>query len=182
MTDDNTEHDWTTLKEACLATLAVMNERLASEFSAHVVQLEVVDAPKAKQLGRVFHFEDQARLVDWDWESLFHKRVKNKKAAWMFAVTVGGEFGAVCYGTISVDSDCVSIEYLERKLDVTVLKGIAAEIAIRYAEALAVFLKIGEVRICNPDPALVGFYEENFDLSRHSDGDEVRYLFKKAQS
>jgi hypothetical protein len=91
----------------------------------------------AKQLGKVFSAQNLERLVDWDWEALFHKRVKREKSSWMFAVVVAGSYGAVCYGTISIDNDCVSLEYLERKLDVVVLKGIAAEIAIQYAEALA---------------------------------------------
>lgn len=181
MTDDKAAHDWQSLKEACFATLAVMNEQLAAEFPDPAVQLEMVDAPLARQLGQIFHPQDLERWVNWDWETLFHKRVKREKAAWMFAVSVGGDYGAVCYGTISIDGDCVCIEYLERKLDVAALKGIAARIAMQYVEALAAYLELKEVRVCDPDPALVEFYEENFDLTRQSEGNEVTYLFKKVQ-
>lgn len=181
MTDDKAAHDWQSLKEACFATLAVMNEQLAAEFPDPAVQLEMVDAPLARQLGQIFHPQDLERWVNWDWETLFHKRVKREKAAWMFAVSVGGDYGAVCYGTISIDGDCVCIEYLERKLDVATLKGTAARIAMQYVEVLAAYLKLKEVRVCDPDPALVEFYEENFDLTRQSEGNEVTYLFKKVQ-
>lgn len=181
MTDDKAPDDWQSLKEACFATLAVMNERLASEFPDPVLRLDMVDAALARQLGQVFHPQDPERWVNWDWETLFHKRVKREKAAWMFAVSAGGDYGAVCYGSISIDGDHVSIEYLERKLDVGALKGIAARIAVQYAEALAAYLELGEVRLCDPDPALVEFYEQNFGLARHSDGGDVTYLFKKAQ-
>lgn len=180
MTDDKAEHDWQSLKEACFATLAVMNEQLAVEFPDPALQLEMVDAPLARQLGQVFHPDDLERWVSWDWETLFHKRVKREKAAWMVAVSVGGDYGAVCYGTISIDDDCVCIEYLERKLDVAALKGIAARIAMQYVEALAAYLELGEVRVCDPDPVLVEFYEQNFGLTRQSEGNQVTYLFKKA--
>lgn len=182
MTDHKAAHDWQSLKEACFATLAVMNEQLAGEFPDPAVQLEMVDASLARQLGQVFHPQDLERWVNWDWETLFHKRVKREKAAWMFAVSVGGDYGAVCYGTISVNGDSVTIEYLERKLDIAALKGVAARIAIQYAEALAVYLELGQVRVSDPDPILVEFYEQNFDLTRHSDDGEVTYLFKKVQS
>lgn len=181
MTDDNEIRGPQSLKAACFATLAVMNEQLAHEFPDPVLQLDMVDAQLAKKLGKVFHPYDPDRMVSWDWEKLFHKRVKHEKAAWMFAVSVGGGFGAVCYGTISIDGDCVSIEYLERKLDVPALKGVAARIAMQYAEALAAYLELKDVRVCDPDPALVEFYEENFDLTRQSEGNEVTYLFKKVQ-
>lgn len=181
MTDDNEIHSWQSLKEACFATLAVMNEQLASEFPDPILQLNMVDAPLARQLGQVFHPQDPERWVEWDWENLFHKRVKRQKAAWMFAVSVGGDFGAVCYGTISIDAGCVSIEYLERKLDVIALKGSAARIAIQYAEALAAYFELAEVRVCDPDPILIEFYEQNFGLTRQSDGDAIPYLFKKVQ-
>lgn len=95
---------------------------------------------------------------------------------------VGDSYGAVCYGTISIDNDCVSLEYLERKLDFVALKGIAAEIAIQYAEALAGYLELGEIRVCDPDPALVEFYEQNFSMARQSVGNEVTYLSKKVES
>jgi hypothetical protein len=159
-----------------------MNERLAREYPGQALQLAVIDAPLAKQLGKVFSAQNLERWVDWDWEELFHKRVKREKSSWMFAVVVAGSYGAVCYGTISIDNDCVSLEYLERKLDVVALKGIAAEIAIQYAEALAGYLELGEIRVCDPDPALVEFYEQNFSLTRQSVGNEVTYLFKKVQS
>lgn len=181
MAGNEVPRDWNNLKEACFATLTAMNEWLAGEFSDLTLLLEVVDAPLARQLGKVFSPQDPERWVDWNWENLFHKRVKREKAAWMFAVSVDGDYGAVCYGTISIDRDCVSIEYLERKLDVAALKGIAAEIAIQYAEALAIYLELSELRVCDPDPALVEFYEQNFGLIRQSDSGEVTYLFKKVQ-
>lgn len=181
MAEDKSLHDWRSLKEACLATLAAMNERLASEYPNLALQLTVVDGPLAKQLGKVFSAQDLERWVDWDWVALFHKRVKREKSAWMFAVVVAETYGAVCYGTISIDNDCVSVEYLERKLDVAALKGIAAEIAIQYVEALASYLGLGEIRVCDPDPALIEFYEQNFGLTRQSDSVEVTYLFKKVQ-
>jgi len=74
---------------------------------------------------------------------------------------------------------CVSIEYLERKLDAIGLKGNAARIAIQYAEALAAYFELAEVRVCDPDPILIEFYEQNFGLTRQSGGDAVPYLFKK---
>jgi len=159
-----------------------MNERLASDYPGQALQLAVVDGPLARQLGKVFNTQDLERWVDWDWEALSHKRVKREKSAWMFTVVVAENYGAVCYGTISIDKDCVSVEYLERKLDVAALKGIAAEIAIQYAEALASYLELGEIRVYDPDPALVEFYEQNFCLTRQSDGGGVTYLFKKVQS
>lgn len=181
MTQDRASHGWDSLNEAYLATLTAMNERLASEFPDLALQLEMVDAPLARKLGRIFHPQDAERQVEWDWEALFHKRVKREKSAWMFAVSAVGAYGAVCYGTISIDGDCVSIEYLERKLDVVALKGIVAEIAIQYAEALAAYLELEEIRVCDPDPALLDFYEQNFGLIRQSEDGEVTYLFKKAK-
>jgi hypothetical protein len=64
MTDDNEMHSWQSLKEACFATLAVMNEQLASEFPDPILQLNMVDAPLARQLGQVFHPQDQERWVE----------------------------------------------------------------------------------------------------------------------
>lgn len=181
MVGNEVPNDWDDVKEACFATLTAMNERLAVEFPNLALLLEVVDTSLARQLGKIFHPQDPERWVDWDWEALFHKRVKREKTAWMFAVSVDGDYGAVCYGTLSIEGDCVSIKYLERRLEVEALKGIAAAIAIQYAEALAAYLELGEVRVCDPDPALVEFYEQNFGLIRQSDGSEVTYLFKKVQ-
>jgi len=181
MTDQNEQHNWQSLKEACIATQVVMNEQLAIEFPDPILRLELVDAPLAKKLGQIFQPHSPDRWVNWDWESLFHKRVKREKAAWMFALSVGGDYGAVCYGTISIATDCVSIEYLERKLDVPALKGVAARVAMQYVEALASYLELTEVRVCDPDPALIEFYETNFGLTRQSDGYEVTFLVKKAR-
>jgi hypothetical protein len=100
----------------------------------------------------------------------------------MFAVSAESDYGAVCYGTISIEGNCVCIEYLERKLDAAALKGIAARIAMQYVEALAAYLELEEVRVCDPDPVLIEFYEKNFGLTRQSAGNEVTYLFKKATS
>jgi hypothetical protein len=181
MSNEKESPQWSSLKQACAATLAVMNGRLAKEFAAPSLWLDMVDAPLARELGQMFNTHDPDRWVNWDWETLFHRRVKRDKAAWMFAVSVAGDYGAVCYGTIGVESDRVSIEYLERRLEVPFLKGIAARIAIQDAEALAAYLELSEVRVCDPDPALVSFYEQNFGLTRHSHNNEVTYLFKKAQ-
>lgn len=61
MAEDKLLHDWKSLKEACLATLAAMNERLASEYPDRAWQLTVVDGPLAKQLGKVFSAQDLER-------------------------------------------------------------------------------------------------------------------------
>lgn len=181
MVERASQHDWSSLREACFATLTAMNEDLAIKYPHLNLRLAMVDAPAAKQLVKSFPPQDQARLVDWDWAMLFHKRVKRNKSAWMFTVSLAHAHGAVCYGTISIENGCVSIEYLERKGDVAALKGLAALLAIQYAEALAVYLELSEVRVCDPDPALIDFYEQNFGLTRQSEGNEVTYLTRKVQ-
>lgn len=167
------------LGEACLATLAAVNEMLADEYPDLGLRLAMVGAQEAKQLRKVFAPFDQERQVAWDWERLFHKCVKRDKSAWMFSVLVEQSHGAVCYGTIGVEDGCVSLERLERNTTVPQLKGLVALIAVQYASALATYLALSEVRVCDPDPALVTFYEQNFGLTRHSKGKEVTYLFKK---
>ncbi len=179
MAEEEQRDDKGILREACLATLAAMNEMLADEYPDLDLQLAMVGVQEAKQLRKVFVPSDQERMVDWDWEQLFHKRVKRDRTAWMFLVSVEQTHGAVCYGTIGVDDDCVSVERLERNTEVPQLKGLAALIAVQYAAALATYLALGEVRVCDPDPALVTFYEQNFGLTRHSKGKEVTYRSKK---
>lgn len=95
MTQDRASHGWDSLSEAYLATLAAMNERLESEFPDLALRLEMVDAPLARKLGRTFHPQDAERQVEWDWEALFHKRVKREKSAWMFAVSAVGAYGVL---------------------------------------------------------------------------------------
>lgn len=92
MDENESLNDWKILKEACFATLVAMNERLAREYPGQALQLAVVDAPLAKQLGKVFSAQNLERWVDWDWETLFHKRVKREKSSWMFAVVVGDSY------------------------------------------------------------------------------------------
>lgn len=179
MAEEEQINDMENLREACLATLAAMNEMLANQYPDLDPRLGMVRAQEAKKLRKVFAPFDRERQVDWDWEQLFHKRVKRDKTAWMFLVSVAQAHGAVCYGTVSVEGGCVSIERLERNIEAPKLKGLAALIAIQYAEALATYLALGEVRVCDPDPALVPFYEQNFGLTRHSKGKEVTYLFKR---
>ncbi len=169
------------LREACLATLTAMNEMLAAQFPNLNVRLSMVDAQEARELRRVFSPTDQNRVVDWDWEQLFHKRVKGHRPAWMFLMALANRHGAVCYGTIQIQDGYVSIERLERNVGVPELKGLVALIAVRYAEALAVYLDLSEVRLCKPDPALISFYEQRLGLTRHVNGQEVPYLYKKVK-
>jgi len=160
-------------------TATVLNDSLKADNPDLDLRLDLVDGPLAKKLGNIFSATDLVRQVDWDWQSIYHKWVKREKFAWMFALSSSKTYGALCYGTVSIHDECVSIEYLERKLDVTSLKGLTAHIAVQYAELLAVYLRLGEVRISDPDPELIAFYERNFGLTRQSEHVEVEYLFKK---
>lgn len=179
MASEDDVHSWEELKDAYVATLAVLNDSLKVNNLGLDLRIDLVDGPLAKKLGKIFSATDLVRQVDWDWQSIYHKWVKREKFAWMFAISSSKTYGALCYGTVCIHDECVSIEYLERKLDVTSLKGLTAQIAIQYAEILAIYLKLGEVRISDPDPELITFYERNFGLTRQSEHVEVEYLSKK---
>ena len=140
------------LLEAQAATLDATNEWLQQTFPGSGLKLELIARSTARSLAQAFNAPDMERLVDWDWEQLFFRKIQHQKTMWMFGITVRGRYGAACLGTINIASDYVSIEYLERHPKVHELSRLTALIAIQYIQALAIYLDMDTVRISDPAP------------------------------
>lgn len=166
------------LLEAQAATLDATNEWLQQTFPGNGLKLELIARSTARSLAQAFNAPDMERLVDWDWEQLFFRKIQHQKTMWMFGITVRGRYGAACLGTINIASDYVSIEYLERHPKVHELSRLTALIAIQYIQALAIYLDMDTVRISDPDPLLLDYYERTYGFVRHEEAGAVRYLFK----
>jgi hypothetical protein len=107
------------------------------------------------------------RKVHWNWEDLFFARVRMKDA-WMYAMVRGGRPRAMCYGRIEVGQGYVSLEYLERAPYARGIRGLTAPAAFQFARAVALLLDLDEVRLNEPFPQLVRYYERTLGAVRHS--------------
>lgn len=170
------------LREAYAATLDASNQWLEQTYPESSLRLELVAKATARQVAQAFGAPEIERVVDWDWEQLFFRKVQHKRNMWMFAITIRGKYGAACLGTINISNDCISIDYLERHPNANELRHLTTLIAVQYVEALAAYLELPTVRINDPDPQLVAYYEGTFGFARHEEAGAVRYLSKIVQS
>jgi hypothetical protein len=168
--------------EALAAAVGVVNLLLEQQHPGLVLGLEAGSTIK----GTVQQFVEgtAGRLVPhWDWENFFHKQVKHKRNAWLFALRLGAQPVALCLGTVHIGQDHVALEYLERRSDATDIKGVPLQVGFAFAAAVASVLGLSEVRINQPFSELVSYYAETLGMEpvRQKPGGPVNYLVKKVK-
>ena len=167
--------------------LAQTNQWFADVMLMPNVQLQLIDEMNIQRIARQFLTSIKHRKVDWDWEAMFHKKVKFAARygckAWMFAITVRGRAGAMSWGKIDIrPPGYVSIEFLERRPYVRGLRGLAAPAAFQFAKTVAALLDVDQVRLSRPLPELVRYYTRSLGLVRHPVAGRVQYLFAKVNA
>jgi hypothetical protein len=175
------KNDRKTLLEAQAATLDAINQWLLQSYPDSGLKMELIAKSTARQVAQAFNVPDIERLVSWDWEKFFFQKIQYQKTMWMFGITVRGRYGAACLGTVNVASDYVSIEYLERHPQAHELSRLTTLIAVQYIQALAAYLDMTTVRISDPDPLLLDYYERTYGFIRHEEAGAVPFLFKVVQ-
>jgi hypothetical protein len=140
---------------------------------------------EAKKLIKDLQRADNQRRVHWDWEHLYSREVR-LKPAWMYAMVRekpgAMHVRAMCCGRIEVKDRYVSIEYLERVGSDPELKGLTALTAFQFARTVALLLDIDEVRLNDPFPELVPYYEQTLGVVRHPQEGSQQYLYIKVQA
>lgn len=161
------------------AALDQTNLWLSGTLGRPDLQLQLVSASNARAMALDFERAGgKRRKVHWNWEDLYFSRVRFKDA-WMYAMVRGGRPRALCFGRIEVGHGYVSLEYLERAPYARGLRGLAAPAAFQFARAVALLLDLDEVRLNNPFPQLVRYYERTLGLVRHPPSGPVKYLSVK---
>lgn len=167
--------------EVLAAALDQTNNWLASEaLGPTAFQIQLVTQASVRNLASQFEAVAGDRHVDWNWERIFFKKVRHKDA-WMYAVINGTSPNGFCYGKIEVKEKYVSLEYLERAAPIADLQGRMLQIAFQFARTVALLLDITEVRLNEPFPALVTYYEEALGAIRHPASGEVQYMAVEVQ-
>lgn len=165
-----------------MAAAAAVNQWLGEELGRSDLRLRLVNEATVKSdVARFVAGARSRRVSHWDWERLFHRNVKHKKA-WMFTIegTRGRTGpGAMCWGKIEVRSPgYVSIEYIERR-PYARLRGLTTVTAFQFVLIVAGVLGVDEVRIVDPFPQLIRFYTDRLGVVRHPPTGQVQYLRKK---
>jgi hypothetical protein len=166
------------INEAIAATIEQINDWFENELSRSDLKIQLVNATNAKSISRRFTLTGGVRLVDWDWEAIYFRKVK-LKPAWMFELVQKGRTGALCYGQVNIRGSYATIEYLERKVSFKKLKGLAAQTAFQFAATVAKTLDLKEVRLVDPHPDLVLYYQKTLGLTRHPAHGVVQYLARR---
>ena len=166
------------IKEAVVATVDQLNMWLLSELELTDLRVQLVTRSSVRSTVQKFTAQAHARLVDWDWEKIFFRKVR-LKPAWMFELVQLDNPGALCFGQVNIKEDYASIEFLERQTGFDSLKGLVAQIAFQFAATVARLLGLPEVRLMNPHPDLVNYYESTLCLTRHLLLGEVQYLSRR---
>lgn len=172
--------------EVLAAALGLTNQWLASEQLRPDLQLQLVSQTAARSTAQAFQRRGgPARQVHWDWEALYFKRARRPRG-WMFAmVLTGAGPEAMCHGRLEVDNGYVSVDYLERAPGEQ-LQGIVMPTAFYFARAVALLTDLDEVRVNEPFPELVEYYERvlgafGTPAVRHPAEGGVQFLSVKVQ-
>lgn len=170
----------TNKNEVLAAALDQTNTWLANELGRPDLQLQLVSQPVARRIALQFERAGgRRRKVQWNWEELFFSRVRHQDA-WMYTMVRSGLPRAMCYGRIQVKGGHVSLEYLERAPYARGLRGVTAPTAFQFARAVALLLDLTEVRLNEPFPQLVRYYERIMEGAiRHPTSGAVKYLSVK---
>lgn len=169
------------LAQVLAAALDETNGWLATQ--GHPFRLILVNATNARQMALdIEQSGDGRRKVGWDWETLYFRRVRHRKA-WMYAMVRGRRSAAraraLCYGRVELRHGHVSLEYLERARHARDIKGLTVFTAFQFARTVALLLGIGEVRVNDPFPQLVAYYERALNANRHPTEGPVQYLYTR---
>jgi hypothetical protein len=165
------------LQIALAATLQAVNADLANTHDTVGITVELVTGTQViNRLLQRFMHEAKPRRLDVDWEDVFHKRVKGQKA-WMIQILQSSRTGALSCGRVEIRKGYVSIDYLEKRPTFNHPRGLSTQVAFRFAKTLATILEIEQVRLNDPLPDLVSYYEKSLGLARHTVRSKVQYLF-----
>lgn len=165
--------------EVLAAALDQTNLWLAETIGRPDLQLQLVSQPMARRTAIDFEkMGGKRRKVHWNWEDLFFTHVRLKDA-WMYAMVRGGRPRAMCFGRIEVGQGYVSLEYLERAPYARGIRGLTAPAAFQFARAVALLLDLDEVRLNNPFPQLVRYYERTLGGVRQPTDGAVKYIYVK---
>jgi hypothetical protein len=157
--------------EVLAAALDQTNLWLAETLERPDLHLELVSQATARRT--VLDFERGAgrhRKVHWNWEDLFFTHVRYKDA-WMYAMVRGGLPRAMCFGRIEIVGGHVALG----------LRGVTALAAFQFARAVALLFDLDEVRLNDPFPQLVRYYERTLNAVRHPAAGPVKYLYVKVK-
>jgi hypothetical protein len=164
--------------ETLAAALEATNRWFAEDRKRPDLTLQLVDKTTAKSIARDFEAMGgkHRKVKHWDWEDLYFRKVRYKDA-WLYALVRRGRPRCLCYGRIEIKDRYVSLEYLERAPYARGIRGLATSTAFQFARTIAVLLDLPEVRINDPFPQLVRFYERTLGLVRHPLEGPVKYLY-----
>jgi hypothetical protein len=170
----------TNKNEVLAAALDQTNTWLAQTLGRSDLQLQLISQPIARTAALQFERGGgRRRKVHWNWEELFFSKVRHQDA-WMYAMVRAGRPRAMCYGRIQVKGGHVSLDYLERTPYARGIRGLTAPTAFQFARAVALLLDLTEVRLNEPFPHLVHYYEKVLgEAVRHPAVGPVKYLSVK---
>lgn len=173
----------TNKNEVLAAALDQTNTWLAQTLRRPDLQLQLISQPVARSTAMQFERGGGVRRkVQWNWEEIFFSRVRHQDA-WMYAMVRAGRPRAMCYGRIQVKGAYVSLEYLERAPYARGIRGFTAPTAFQFARAVALLLDLTEVRLNEPFPHLVQYYERVLEGAiRHPAAGPVKYLSVKVST
>jgi hypothetical protein len=172
----------TNKNEVLAAALDQTNAWLAQTLGRPDLQLQLISQPIARATAMQFERGGGLRRkVHWNWEDIFFSRVRHQDA-WMYAMVRAGRPRAMCYGRIQIRGGHVSLEYLERTPCARGIRGLTAPTAFQFARAVALLLDLTEVRLNEPFPHLVQYYERVLEGAiRHPAVGPVKYLTVKVK-
>lgn len=174
--------DRAVLDTALAAAIFATNDWLSNSLRRRGMRVQLLRSANAKRVARKFVKSGaRPRTVPWDWEHIYFRKVHNQSDAWLFALEHAGRPGALCYGRVAFHEGYVSVEYLERKTTFRSMKGLATIVSFKFAQAVAQGLDLPEVRLNDPDPALVAHFMATLGLNRHPIAGAVKYLFHRHQ-
>lgn len=180
---DDCDRMLTNKNEVLAAALDQTNTWLAQTLGRPDLQLQLISQPIARASAMQFERGGGlGRKVHWNWEEIFFSRVRHQDA-WMYAMVRAGRPRAMCYGRIQVKGAYVSLEYLERAPYARGIRGFTAPTAFQFARAVALLLDLTEVRLNEPFPHLVQYYERVLEGAiRHPAAGPVKYLSVKVST
>lgn len=160
------------------AALEQTNKWFKEELNRPDLSLQLVDKATAPRVTSDFMFMGGKRrkVAHWDWEDIYFRKVRYKDA-WLYALVRRGRPRAMCYGRIAIKEGYVSLEYLERAPYARGVRGLVTSTAFQFARTIAVLLDLTEVRVNDPFPQLVRFYEQTLGLQRHPAEGPVKWLY-----
>ena len=68
------------INEAIAATIEQINDWFKNELYRSDLKIQLVNATNAKSISRRFTSTGGARVVDWNWESIYFRKVKIGRA------------------------------------------------------------------------------------------------------